>query len=291
MAQRTTNGGSSPTSKNPKTETLLLRIPKDLLEYLDAQRGEMSRAALAVVALARGLGVANPEERAPRRGRPKHSPLVNASAENQDAAKSEESHLPDKDAGCILQTRMEPRSAVAFLRVVDWKEQLKVLPFLSDGEAPRSLYVAGDGSYIRWNFAERESSVGKKLYSFAKRSKADWNPNTGWTFSDPAKVDTARRHAIDGGWRVASADELAAPLVLPVDVVQCGVGGWFMMMDSDQWRAFADAGSGGRLRKALQTLADWTGYGWTHDPFNPSRLNSTPMTKAELDALVEKSES
>jgi hypothetical protein len=290
MAQRTPNGGSSPTSKNPKTETLLLRVPRDFIDYLDAQRGEMSRAALAVVALARGLGVANPEERAPRRGRPKHSPTVNAPAENQDAAKSKGAQPPDKDAGCISQTRMEPRSAVAFLRVVDWKEQLKLLPFFSDGEAPRTLYVACDGTYIRWSLAEPESALAKKLYGFAKRSKADWDPNTGWTFSDPAKVETARRHAIDGGWRVASAAELSAPLILPIDVMQCGVDGWFLTMDNDQWRAFADAGSGGRLRKALQTLADWTGYGWTHDPFNPSRLNSIPMTKAELDSLVEKSE-
>lgn len=112
-----------------------------------------------------------------------------------DAASSEEAQPPANDAGCTSHTQMES-SAVAFLPVVDWKEQLKVLPFFSDGEAARTLYVACDETYIRWSLAERENAVGKKLYSFAKRFGADWYPNTGWTFSDPPLTPIEIRNTI-----------------------------------------------------------------------------------------------
>src|SRR5208282_5913478 len=136
MAQKATTEGSSPTLKNPQTETLLLRIPKDLLELLDAQRGNTSRAALAVVALARGLGKADPERFAPQRGRPKglKKSLVEIVAPAPALS-------PEIEPPPLNPTASQPRKAVAFLKIVNWKDVFSKLPD-RDPEAPATLYIA-----------------------------------------------------------------------------------------------------------------------------------------------------
>ncbi len=269
--------GSNPTSKAEKTETVLLRVPKDLLEIVDAQRGEKLRAAFVVVALARGLGLADPERFEPQRGRPKG--LKKSLLETVAPAPAPS---PEIEPPPLNPTPSQPRKAVAFLKIVNWTDLLSKLPYRVDHEAPATLYVAADGSFIRWRYGD--TVVGKKLYKYVSKAEAIWFAATGWRLP-VATLEGARAIAVRAGWRVADAAELTPPPI-QLEAIRCADDAWVLSNNCADWRQAIESGWGVRLREGLWCLAKATGYAWVHSPFDDERLLHPPMTKSDLTALI-----
>ena len=278
MARTATTKGSSPASKNPVSETVLLRIPKELLELLDAQRGKRTRSAIAVVALARGLGLTDPEGFAPQRGRPKGLKKTFVETVVPAPAISPEIEQPP-----LSFTPSQPSKAVAFLKIVNWKGVLSKLPDRSDHEAPATLYLAADGSYIRWRYGT--TGVEKKLYDYVRKAEAIWSRTTGWQLPDKTVWEGAREIAVGGGWRVADAEELTAPPV-QLEAIRCADDAWALSINCADWKQAIETGWGGHLLEGFWCLAKATDHAWVHSPFDDERLLHPPMTRSDLTALI-----
>jgi hypothetical protein len=251
------------TSPNP----ILVRLPPRLDELLNQRRGAQTRAAFLVAAVAKYLGVEATEAAIPKRGRPKK--LDSQATEMIPSPETNAVRVPD----------------VAWLRTVRWKDIVEAFP--RNGEAGHTLYVAEDGTYVRFAFEERNRSTGKEIVRIIKCNGGQWNPNTGWPIESSSVLEAVKARASHGRppWDIRPMSDVRPKgwEFVRLNVLDIGSGLALLQLDG---KALDEAGRKypAETNDFVWRWAKEAVVPWFYSPDSRNTFESLPTPAAEANA-------
>lgn len=210
----------------------------------------------------------------------------------------------DDGDGQLIPKRGRPRKArppipeaavptlptVTALRTVLWKSITGDWPWHANQESPKTLYIADDGSFVRFAYDERNSRTGKAIVSLVRAEGGHWDTSTGWTIPSPAVLERVKARALQArpAWRITSAAELAETSdgsFLAIDVTAVGPRASLLSLDLAELAAAARRNPAA-ARDFVWSLPKSTGV-WVHDPEAPGRISSLALTETQIQPVIE----